>query len=80
MLGGVKVTLFCFKEPSVNTKQKFESLYRLIDGERLLSVVLVVVRFSADKSLDFHDATFFSYKLIFLKYNKAQQSCAASLK
>ena len=37
--------------------KKFEFLYHLIDGEKLLSVVLGV--------------EFFQYRLVFLKYNKA---------
>ena len=52
------ITFFCFKQLPLNIKQKFEFLYHLIDGEKLLSVVVGVVRFSADKTLDFHDTTF----------------------
>ena len=48
----------CFKQLSLNTKQKFELLYHLINGERLLSVVVGVVCFLADKPLDFHDTNF----------------------
>ena len=51
----------------LKTKQKFKFPYHLIDGERQLSVVLGVVSFSADIPLD----TFFQYRLVFLKYNKA---------
>ena len=42
----------------LNTKQKFEFPYHLIDGERLLSVMVGVVIFSADKPSDSHGATF----------------------
>ena len=62
--------LFCFKQLPLNTKQKFEFPYHLIDGERLLSVVVGVVSSLADKTLDYHD-TIFEYHLVFLKYNKA---------
>ena len=51
---------FCFNQLPLNTKQKFEFLYHLIDGERLLLAVVEVIRFSANKSLDFHDTFFFS--------------------
>ena len=53
-----KLRFFCFKQLPLNTKQKFEFLYHLIDGERLLPAVVGVVIFSADKPLDVHD-TFF---------------------
>ena len=43
-------------ELALNTKQKFP--YHLIDGERLLSVVVGLGSFSADKPLDFHDKIF----------------------
>ena len=33
-------------------------MYHLVDGEKLLSVVVGLVRFSVDKPLDFHDAIF----------------------
>ena len=36
----------------------FESPYQLIDGERLLVVVVAVARFLANKRLDLHDTTF----------------------
>ena len=49
---------FCFKQLPLNIKQKFESPYHLIDGERLLSVVVDLVSFSVDKHSDFHDTTF----------------------
>ena len=49
---------FCFKQLSLDTKQKFQFPYHLIDGERLVSVMLEVVRFTAEKPLDFHDTTF----------------------
>ena len=51
---------FCFKQSPLNTKQKFEFSYHFIDGERLLSVLVGVLRFSADKPLDFHDKIFSS--------------------
>ena len=57
MFGGEKVVFPCFKQLPLNIKQKFEFLYNLIDGERLLSVV-VVVSFSIDKPLDFHHTSF----------------------
>ena len=47
-----------FKQLPLNIKQKFEFLFDLIDGERLLSVVVGVVSFLADKPLDFYDTTF----------------------
>ena len=43
---------FCFKQLPLNFKQKFEFPYDLIDGERLLSVVVGVVSFSVDKPLE----------------------------
>ena len=49
---------FCFTQLPLSTKQKFEVLFRLFDRERLLSVVVGVVSFSADKPLDFYDAIF----------------------
>ena len=61
---------FCFKQLPLNTKQNFELLCHLIDGERLLPVAVGVVRFLADKPLDFHD-TIFSIWPSLLKYNKA---------
>ena len=39
-LGGVKVSVFCFKQLPLNTKQKYKSPYQLIDGEKLLSVMV----------------------------------------
>ena len=54
----------------LNDKQKLKSSYHLADGERLLSVLaVVVVSFTIDKALDFHDATF-SLSPSLLKYNK----------
>ena len=38
--------------------QKFDFSFYLIDGERLFSVVVGLVRFLVNKPLDFHDATF----------------------
>ena len=67
LFGGVKVVSLCFKQLPLNIKQKFESLYHLIDGERLLSILVGVVSFSVYKPLDFHDTTF-QYRLVFLKY------------
>ena len=46
------------KQLSLDTKQEFEFMYHLIDGERLLSVVVGVASVSADKPLDFHDTVF----------------------
>ena len=46
------------KQLSLDTKQEFEFMYHLIDGERLLSVVVGVASVSADKPLDFHDTIF----------------------
>ena len=40
-----------------NDQQEFESPYQSIDGERLLSVVVELESFLADKPLDFHDTT-----------------------
>ena len=60
---------FLFMQLHLNTKQKFEFPYHLIDGERLLSVVVGVVIFSADKPSDSHGATF-QYCQVFLKYKK----------
>ena len=50
----------------LNTKQDFESLYNLIVGERLLSIVKVVTSFSVDKPLDFHDITYSILLSIFI--------------
>ena len=50
--------VFCFKQLSLSTKEKFESLYHLINRETLLSLEVGVVRFSADEPLHFHDTTF----------------------
>ena len=49
---------FCFKQLPLNNKQQFEFPYHLINGERLLSVVVRVVSFKADKPLNFHDTAF----------------------
>ena len=49
---------FRFKQRPLNDKQKIGSPYQLTDGERLLSIVVTVVNFSADKYLGFHDTTF----------------------
>ena len=58
---------FRFKQRPLNDKQKIGSPYQLTDGERLLSIVVTVVNFSADKYL----IQLFQYCLAFLKYNKA---------
>ena len=58
LLEGVWVPGFSFKQLPLNTKQKCESSYYLIDGEILLSVVVKLVSFPSDKILDFHDTTF----------------------
>ena len=47
-----------FKQHPLNINHKFEFSYYLIDGERLLPVAPGIVRFSINKSLDFHDVTF----------------------
>ena len=60
---------FCFKQLPLNTKRKFEFLHYLIDGEWLLSVVVAVVHFSADKPSDFHN-TIFSVSPSVLKCDK----------
>ena len=67
---GVKVTFYCFKQLPLNIKQKFEFSCHLIDGERILSVVVGGLTFSVGKPLDFHSTTF-QYCLVFLKYNRA---------
>ena len=67
LLGRVTVVFLYFKQLLLNTKEKFESLCNLIDGERLLSVAVGVVIFSVDKPLDFHGTTF---SVVFLKCNK----------
>ena len=54
----VWVFFVCFKQLPLNTKQKFEFPYSLIDGERLLSLVVGVVSFLVDKALDFHNTNF----------------------
>ena len=56
LIRGVKV--FYFNKLILNDKQMFESPYQLIDGERLLVVVVAVARFLANKRLDLHDTTF----------------------
>ena len=48
----------CFKQLFLNDKQKYESPYQLIDGERLLSVMVEEVDFPVDKPLDFHGIIF----------------------
>ena len=53
---------FCFKQLLFNIRQKFESQYHLIDGERLLSLVVGEISFLVDIPLDLHDTTF----LVFL--------------
>ena len=46
----------CYLLP-LNIKQNFESGYHLIDGEKLLSVVVGVASFSIGKALDLLDVT-----------------------
>ena len=58
ILGGMKVASLCFKQLLLNIKQKTESLYILIDRERLLSVVVKVGTISIENHLDFHDTAF----------------------
>ena len=50
----LRFSFFFFKQLPLNTEQKFEFACQLIDGERLLSVVVGVVGSSADNPLDFH--------------------------
>ena len=52
------MVFFWFQQLSLNTKQRFEFSYQLIDREILLSVVLEVVIFWSDKPSDFHDIIF----------------------
>ena len=47
-----------FKQLLLDMKQKFGLSYHLIDGEKLLSVVIGVPTFLTDKPLDFHNTTF----------------------
>ena len=56
--GVVKFAYLCFKLLLLDIKQKFGFSYHLIDGERLLSVVIGVPTFLTDKPLDFHNTTF----------------------
>ena len=53
IFGGVKVTFFRFKQLPLNVKQRFEFSYHLIDGEGIISVLVRVVRFLADKTFRF---------------------------
>ena len=53
-----------FKQLSLKTKQTFEFLYYLTDGERVLSVV-VGASFLADKPLDFHAVVFSVLPILF---------------
>ena len=53
-----KSCVFCFKQLPLNITQTFKGLCHLIDGERLLSVVVGEVNISVEKKLDFHDTTF----------------------
>ena len=50
--------MFYFKQIPLNTKQIVLLPHCLIDGGRLLSVVIGLISFSVDKPLDFHDAIF----------------------
>ena len=54
----------CFQQLSLNIKQKFEFSYHSTEGEKLSSVVVGMVSFSVDKTLDLHD-TFYSVSLFF---------------
>ena len=58
IFGVVKVAILCFKQLLLDMKQKFGFSYHLIDGEKLLSVVIGVPTFLTDKPLDFHNKTF----------------------
>ena len=58
IFGVVKVALLCFKQLLLDMKQKFGFSSHLIDGEKLLSVVIGVPTFLTDKPLDFHNTTF----------------------
>ena len=58
IFGGVKITFICFRQLPINTKQTFKFMCHLIDGERLWAVVVEIVTFSADKTLDLHVTTF----------------------
>ena len=78
MLEEYKSRFFSFKQLPLNTKQKLEFPYHLIDGERLLLVVVRVVSFLVDKPLDFHDANF-QYHLVFFKHNKAFEILSKAL-
>ena len=53
IFGGVKVTFFRFKQLPLNVKKRFEFSYHLIDGEGIISVLVRVVRFLADKTFRF---------------------------
>ena len=55
LFGGVNVASLCFKKLPLNIKQKCDSMYHLIDGEKVLPVVVRIVSFSVHKPLDFHD-------------------------
>ena len=58
VFGWVKVVLPCFKQITLYTKQNFRFLFNLIDGERLLLVVLGVTILSDKKPADFHNTNF----------------------
>ena len=49
----------------LNTKQKFEFACYLIVAEKVLSVVVGVVRFLVDTPLDFHDTNFSAFPSLF---------------
>ena len=51
---------FCFKQFSVDIKQKFEPPYHLLVGEKPLSVVVWEASVLVEKPLDFYNTTFFS--------------------
>ena len=58
VFGWVKVVLLCFKHITLYTKQNFRFLFNLIDGERLLLVVLGVTILSDKNPADFHNTNF----------------------
>ena len=49
---------FCFKQLPLNIEQNFEFSYQSIDGKRILSVVVRILKLSSDKPSDFHDTNF----------------------
>ena len=53
----IKSCIFCFNQLPLNIKHNLEFSFHLIDGGRLLWVVVGVVSLSVDKPLDFYDIT-----------------------